>query len=197
MFKKADFKAFDEPTLDGRMKLIQTVIDPEFEDFAEKALPILKEDGQDWVAHVAKHRMRTTNPPENTWVAFAPNPRGYKMMPHFELGLWEDHLYFYLAVEANMKPKETATISKKLAEIAPLVAKLPDDFVISQDHMVNQTWDLNQYDDSVARYQKVKASEVLIGRQFYLDNPLMGTPELEQTLLETLKELIPLYEKLR
>ena len=37
--------------------------------------------------HVAKHARRSVNPPIDTWVAFAPNKRGYKMLPHFQIGL--------------------------------------------------------------------------------------------------------------
>ncbi|CAK8053526.1 DUF1054 family protein [Eupransor demetentiae] len=197
MFTKSDFDVFQDPTLDGRMDKIRKIIDPKFEEFAEKALPILKEDGQDWYAHVAKHRMRKTYAPDNTWVAFAPNKRGYKMMPHFELGLWEDNLYFYLAIEENMKPKALPEIGAKLVDLSQAVAALPSDYTLSGNHMVNENQDLPNYDAMVERYVKVKASEVLIGLKVDKDSDLFGTPALEEDLLQALRTLLPLYEKLR
>lgn len=156
MFNEEDFAVFNDPTLDGRMDKIRRVVDPKFEAFADLALPILKEDGQDWYAHVAKHKMRKTYAPDNTWVAFAPNKRGYKMMPHFELGLWADNLYLYLAVEENMKPKDLADIMPKLEAIAADVAALPADYTLSLDHMVNANQPTARYAEAVARYQQVK-----------------------------------------
>ncbi|MDD9138629.1 DUF1054 family protein [Fructobacillus sp. CRL 2054] len=200
MFQKSDFDIFNDQTLDGRMDKVRKVIDPKFEAFAAAAMPILMADGRPWVAHVAKHKMRKVNPPENTWVAFAPNKRGYKMEAHFELGLWDDHLYFYLAIEENMKKTKAdgPVLAEKLRGIANMVADLPDDYVLSQDHMANNRHALDEYDAIVDRYGKVKASEVLIGRQIPKDSPLLNddTDQLENFLLETLKELLPLYEKL-
>ena len=160
MFNAQDFDIFDEPTLSGRMTAIRDVIDPKFEQAAAVLLPILATDGQHWTAHIAKHLRRTTNAPDNTWVAFAPNKRGYKMMPHFELGLWADHLYLYLAVEENMKPQQTPDIVAKLQRAREQVAQLPAGYVLSADHMVNATQPLTlaAYDDLVARFAAVRHS---------------------------------------
>lgn len=200
MFKKEDFAIFDEQTLDGRMAKIRSVIDPKFEAFAEQALPILKADGRPWVGHVAKHKMRKVNPPENTWVAFAPNKRGYKMEAHFELGMWDDHLYLYLAVEENMKKskEDGPMIALKLQQIEPLVKALPKDYVISENHMVKSRLPLEEYAQKVRRYAKVKSAELLIGRQIPVDSPLLNnqSDQLSAFLLTTLKELLPLYEEL-
>ncbi|CAH1850931.1 DUF1054 family protein [Convivina intestini] len=197
MFTNSDFDVFLALDLEGRMEKIRAIIDPKFEAFANKALPILQTDGQEWYAHVAKHRMRKTNAPDNTWVAFAPNKRGYKMMPHFELGLWADNLYLYLAVEENMKPAQLATIGPKLREITDLVAQLPNDFVLSQNHMVNENQPLTAYEDLVERYQQVKASEILIGIKINQGDVRFGDTQLEADLLAVLKTLLPLYQKLR
>lgn len=197
MFKDADFDVFDDPTLDGRMEGIRNVIDPTFEEFAEKALPILAADGQEWYAHVAKHIMRKTNPVDNTWVAFAPNKRGYKMMPHFEMGMWEDHVYLYVAVEENMKPKQTEDIVAKLHDVTELVANLSDDFSISQQHMINANVALDQYDATVARFEKVKSAEVLVGVRINRGDERFGTAKMEEDLLVALKALLPIYHGLK
>lgn len=197
MFKDTDFNVFDDPTLDGRMDGIRNVIDPTFEEFAEKALPILAIDGQDWYAHVAKHAMRKTNPVDNTWVAFAPNKRGYKMMPHFEMGMWADHVYLYLAVEENMKPKQTEEIVPKLRNVAGLVEKLPSEFLISQQHMINANVPLNQYEATVDRFAKVKSAEFLVGVRMNRGDSRFGTEQMEKDLLKALEALLPIYEALK
>ncbi|WP_288845888.1 DUF1054 family protein [uncultured Fructobacillus sp.] len=197
MFNQQDFLVFDDPTLDGRMNKIRAIIDPKFVAFADLALPILKEDGQDWYAHVAKHKMRKTNAPDNTWVAFAPNKRGYKMMPHFELGLWADNLYFYLAVEENMKPKDLAEIVPKLRAVASQVTQLPSEYCLSLNHMVNENQELANYVNAVERYEKVKAAEVLVGLKIPAESSLMGQEKLTETLIQALQTLLPIYEKLR
>ncbi|WP_367300618.1 DUF1054 family protein [Leuconostoc carnosum] len=197
MFEASDFEIFDEQTLAGRMALIRDVIDPKFEQFAEIALPILNQDGQSWFAHIAKHLRRTTYAPDNTWVAFAPNKRGYKMMPHFELGIWADHIYLYLAVEENMKPKQTAPIVSKLNDVSPMIANLPEQFVISQDHMVNQNVPLSAYEATVSRFENVKHSEVLIGIKIMRGDAYLGTSAVTEKLISALKTLLPIYEKLK
>ncbi|MBS9335081.1 DUF1054 domain-containing protein [Fructobacillus sp. M1-13] len=200
MFQKSDFAIFDDPTLAARMDKIRRIIDPKFEAFAEEAQPILQADGRQWVTHVAKHKMRKVHPPKNTWVAFAPNKRGYKMEPHFELGLFDDHLYLYLAIEENMKKEKTdgPRIALALDRLADAVSALPADFVLSTDHMVNNQHAKDEYQAIVKRFGKVKAAEVLIGRQIKKDAPLLNerANELPAFLLATLKELLPLYERL-
>lgn len=197
MFKDTDFNVFDDPTLDGRMDKIRSIIDPTFEEFAAAALPILLADGQEWYAHVAKHIMRKTNPVDNTWVAFAPNKRGYKMMPHFEMGMWADHIYLYVAVEENMKPKQTAEIVPKLQAVAPLVTGLSNEFSISQQHMINANVPLEEYAATLERFEKVKSAEVLVGVRIDRGDARFGTEKLQEDLLVALKALLPIYEGLK
>lgn len=197
MFTDADFLVFNDPTLDGRMDKIRATLDPKFEKISDPMLKILETaTGEAWYAHVAKHRMRTLNAPDTTWVAFSTNKRGYKMLPHFELGFWDDNLYLYLAVESNMKPKQTDVIYPKLQALAKEVAKLPKEFVLSQNHMVNQTEPLTEYAEIVEQFKKVKALDVLVGVKIERGDARFGTPKLDDDLLQVLKTLIPLYEKL-
>lgn len=199
MFNAQDFDIFDEPTLSGRMTAIRDVIDPKFEQAAAVLLPILATDGQHWTAHIAKHLRRTTNAPDNTWVAFAPNKRGYKMMPHFELGLWADHLYLYLAVEENMKPQQTPDIVAKLQRAREQVAQLPAEYVLSADHMVNATQPLTlaAYDGLVARFAAVRHSEVLIGLTIPRDDDRLKDDRSVEVLSTAVKTLLPIYQVLK
>ncbi|ANZ57686.1 hypothetical protein BGL34_04180 [Fructilactobacillus lindneri] len=197
MFTDSDFLVFTDPTLSGRMEKIRATIDPKFEKMAVPMLRVLEAaTGEAWFDHVAKHRMRTTNAPDTTWVAFSTNKRGYKMLPHFELGFWHDNLYLYLAVESNMKPKQTDVIYPKLKALGKLVEQLPSYFVLSQNHMVNQTLPLSEYSQVVEQFKKVKALDVLIGIKIERGDKRFGTSALDDDLEQTLKTLLPLYEKL-
>ena len=60
--------------------------------------------GETFYAHVAKHA-RKCKSPVDTWVAFAPNKRGYKMLPHFQIGLFKDHLFLMFGVMHEGKDK--------------------------------------------------------------------------------------------
>src|SRR5690625_5408059 len=76
------------------MTAIQERIQPKFKKIGEA----LTEDvramvGSDMHLHIAKHARRTVNPPNDTWMAIAGNKRGYKKHPHFQVGLWDDHLF--------------------------------------------------------------------------------------------------------
>lgn len=198
MFTDSDFLVFDDPTLDGRMDKIRATLDPKFEKISVPMLKILETaTGEKWYAHVAKHRMRTLNAPDTTWVAFSTNKRGYKMLPHFELGFWNDNLYLYLAVESNMKPKQTDVIYPKLQSLASDVAKLPKEFVLSQDHMENKTALLTEYTEIVEKFKNVKALDVLIGVKIERGDSRFGTKAIDDYLMKVLKTLIPLYEKLK
>ena len=49
-------------------------------------------------AHVAKHARRTVNPPDDTWVAFALDKRGYKKHCHFKVAVSRDRVRFLFEV---------------------------------------------------------------------------------------------------
>lgn len=193
MFTQQDFQTFATPMpLHERMEYIQTIIGPKFESFAQAALPILETDGQVWTPHIAKHLRRTAYPPDNTWVAFAPNKRGYKMMPHFELGIWEDNAYLWLAVLENMKPNQA--LAAHLETLVPDFLALPSHYVLSVDHMTNAVQPLTAAPDVIARYGEVKRSEVLVGLRL---SPEEVAVEGQAQFLTALEVLLPLYEKIR
>lgn len=196
MFEDSDFNIFNVDSLEGRMQLIKTVIDLKFELAAKAILPILNASGQTWYAHVAKHLRRTTNAPDNTWVAFSPNKRGYKMMPHFELGIWSDHVYIYLAVEENMKPKHTVEAVEKLLTAQTAVSELPSDFVISLDHMVNVSHQLSvtAYGEAITRFSEIKHSEILIGMKLSRGDSRFESGKDLLAITEVIENLLPIYE---
>jgi uncharacterized protein YktB (UPF0637 family) len=87
-FSPADFKVFDIEGFQPRMAAIKTRIRPKLEAIGRDLLPEVARiaDGAAF-AHVARHARRTVNPPDDTWVAFALDKRGYKKHCHFKVAV--------------------------------------------------------------------------------------------------------------
>src|SRR2546422_685584 len=87
-FTPADFKVFDIDGFKPRMDAIKTRIRPKLEAIGRDLLPdVARIAGDTAFAHVARHARRTVNPPEDTWVAFALDKRGYKKHCHFKVAV--------------------------------------------------------------------------------------------------------------
>ena len=63
--------------------------------------------GEVFYPHVAKHARRSVNPPKDTWVAFATNNRGYKMLPHFQIGLLKTNYLSCMVLCTKQKIKRS------------------------------------------------------------------------------------------
>jgi uncharacterized protein YktB (UPF0637 family) len=82
------FEVFQIPDFDGRMAAIRREVTPRLEALGRLLAPDLSRLLEEPVyPHVAKHLRRRVNPPDDTWVAWGPSPRGYKATPHFEAGV--------------------------------------------------------------------------------------------------------------
>ena len=70
------------------MQQIHTRLRPKLEALGHSLLPgVSRATGSPAYAHVARHARRTVNPPDDTWVAFGPDLRGYKKHPHFKVAV--------------------------------------------------------------------------------------------------------------
>ncbi|MGH7394778.1 MAG: DUF1054 family protein, partial [Candidatus Methylomirabilales bacterium] len=87
-FSAKDFEVFTIPDFVGRMGGIRAQIQPKLLALGEVLAPALaRQVGGDLFAHVAKHMRRTVNPPEDTWVAFGPEKRGYKKAQQLKVAI--------------------------------------------------------------------------------------------------------------
>lgn len=85
-FTKKDLEIFDVGNFADRMQLIQDTIRPKLAKLGELLQPQLSRTvAQEMHPHVAEHARRTVNPPFETWVAFGPDPKGYKSHVHFTI----------------------------------------------------------------------------------------------------------------
>lgn len=196
-FNQQDFDVFKIASLEGRMKAIQERIQPKFKLMGDELVDYLSTKlGNEMFVHIAKHARRTVNPPNDTWTAFSHNPRGYKMTPHFQIGLWDDRVFVWLAYIYEL-PNKQDMAKKFIDHTEDLQDMLPNDYDISMNHMKKSDEQLKDIDLSktLNRFRDVKSAELLLGKQFYSDNDVLKDGD---TFLQTVKsiydQLIPIYQ---
>ena len=194
-FEQKDFDTFLIDGLAARMEAIQTRIQPKFQDIGtELTSDLSMKLGNEVYLHIARHARRTVNPPNDTWLAIADNKRGYKQHPHFQVGLFDDHLFIWLALIYELPNKQN--IAKAFLQNYDAIKQLPQDFVVSLDHMKKDSIPLDELKEThLERFRDVKKAEFLIGRHLDTDDDLVRDGnKLVQTIKDTYEELIPLYQ---
>lgn len=190
------FDTFHMEGLAERMEAIQTRIQPIFKRIGDALIDDMTAlIGSEMYVHIAKHARRTVNPPNDTWMAFAGNKRGYKKHPHFQVGLFDDHLFIWLAFIYEL-PNKANIASTFLQHIDEIDIIIPDDFVISLNHLKKDAVKKEDIDLEAAlmRFHEVKKAEFLIGRHIKSTDPILKDEEALLTCIkETFQTLIPLY----
>ncbi|MFD2443367.1 YktB family protein [Bacillus sp. CGMCC 1.16607] len=199
-FTNEDFDVFTIEGFEARMAELKTRIRPKLEALGMHFTPTLSSiTGDEMFPHVAKHARRTINPPKDTWVAFSKNPRGYKMLPHFQIGLWETHLFIWFAViyEAPQKAEIASKFEKKITMIQK---QIPSHFMWSDDHMkpgatLHSKLGRKGVQELFQRVQTVKKAELLCGRHFSKEEVVqMSSSDLLKEIENTFITLLPLYK---
>ncbi|WP_077601042.1 YktB family protein [Oceanobacillus sojae] len=194
-FIKEDFQTFLIDGLDERMEAIQNRIQPKFQVIGEDLVSFLSEKtGQELYLHIAKHARRTVNPPKDTWLAIADNKRGYKKHPHFQVGLFDDHLFIWLALIYELPNKQK--IAQNYLNSFNEIKSLPESFVVSLDHTKKDSISLEELSQKdLERFRDVKKAEFLIGKHLSYDDPILqNDKELFAAITETYEQLLPLYQ---
>lgn len=199
-FTNEDFDVFLIDGLEARMVALKEKIRPKLDSLGEYFAPALTVlTGDEMFAHTAKHARRTKNPPNDTWVAFANNPRGYKMLPHFQIGLWKTHLFVWFAVIYEAPNKEV--FGRKFEEhLDKIIRLIPGDFVWSVDHtktsaVKHQELSKRQLQQYFQNLQKTKKAEILCGVQIDRSTAVMMKPdELAEKCERVFTTLADLYK---
>ncbi|WP_242143547.1 MULTISPECIES: YktB family protein [unclassified Bacillus cereus group] len=199
-FQSADFAVFSVDGLERRMNAIKTHIQPKLETLGEQFSHYLSDQtGEPFFYHVAKHARRKVNPPNDTWVAFSTNKRGYKMLPHFQIGLWGTHAFIYFGLIYECPQKEVAAHAL-LEHLNDLKTNIPNDFVWSIDHtkpdvLPHDTLESKDLQKIIERLATVKKAELLVGIHIAPEEFSSMTNEQFQTKIEsTIHSLLPLYK---
>src|SRR5699024_2397780 len=97
-FKQSDFDVFTIEGLDERMTAIQEKIQPKFQQIGNLLVDEVSAIvGSELYFYIANHASRSVNPTKDAGLASCGNKRGYKKHPHFQVGLWDDRLFIWLA----------------------------------------------------------------------------------------------------
>lgn len=200
-FTTNDFSVFHIAGLNERMTGIIEQIRPKFQRIGEQlTAEISPLAGNEMYLHIAKHARRTVNPPNDTWLSLCANKRGYKAHPHFQLGLFDDHLFIWLALIYEV-PNKRNIATAYLKDLDELIALVPDNYVVSLDHMKKEATPVSELDAEdwkklLTRFRDVGKAELLIGQHLTPDNPIVAD---EQALISlaasTYEQLMPLYKK--
>ena len=194
-----DFNVFTIEGLDQRMAALQQKIQPKFKELGDHFSHTLSTHGKgEFFPHVAKHARRTVNPPKDSWVAFAPAKRGYKALPHFQIGLWGTHLFIVLAIIYENPDKKG--IAERLEKKLEVLTSLPNDFIVSGDHMKPDVDLISEVRTEglkklLERLQTVKKAEFLVGRHLSKEDAAeMTEQQFYNFATDTFNYLLPVYD---
>jgi uncharacterized protein YktB (UPF0637 family) len=199
-WEKEDFDVFATEGLEERMEALKAHTRIKLTQLGDDFAPLLTEiAGEEMFPHVAKHARRKTNPPNDSWVAWSKNPRGYKMYPHFQIGTWGTHAFiqFGIIYESPMKGVFAEGMLKQLDEIK---RTLPPDYLWYPDHMNPQGLvmaDMTQedYERIAHRLANQKNGEVMIGVNVPRAKAVKMSPKkFVNHATETFRTLAPLYK---
>jgi len=194
-----DFDVFYIEGLENRMTALQNIVQPKFFQLGDYFSNVLSGHGTgEFYPHVAKHARRTVNPPTDSWVAFAPAKRGYKALPHFQIGLWGTHLFIVIAVIYENPNKKT--IAERFKNDLSALTSLNNDFIISGDHMKPDAELISEIGDEgvlkvLDRLYDVKKAELLVGKHLPREDAInMTEKEFFDYTQKTIDELLPIYD---
>ncbi|MGX7419445.1 YktB family protein [Carnobacterium gallinarum] len=197
-FTQEDFDVFKIEGLENRMAAIREQIQPKFRELATMFaadLAVELNEEEPLFVHIAQHIRRTKNAPADTWCAIGGDKRGYKKYPHFQLGIYEDHLFIWLAFIDN--PRYEKEMAQTLLQNQALFADIPEDYVVSLDHHFPTVTPIKEVDleKGLTRWHDVKKAEFLIGREIWSDAAILADPNATQAfILTTYKTLLPIYQ---
>ena len=201
-FTSSDFKIFDLTGFQPRMAAIRAQIRPKLEALGADLLPDLSRiTGGETFGHVAKHARRTVNPPDDTWVAFGPDKRGYKKHCHFKVAISRRCVRFLFEAgpEYADKKKWVGAWKKNTGRLAAALRKAK-----------GLTWFKNEHDEEPAAILADLTSEEVArlgdeltrtrDGQFVLgllvsesDATKWGSEEYRKAAIATFEALAPLY----
>ena len=202
-FTAKDFQVFAIPAFEGRMAAIRQKILPKLLTLAEEMGPEMRRIlGGDVYAHVAKHARRTVNPPSDTWVAFGPDKRGYKMTQHFKAAISRHCVRFLFEIgpEYATKTKWTRTWQVHADQVIPVLQKGRGIGWFKNEHDEEPAAELkdmtpDQIRDLAKELTRRKDGQIVFGRRVVQGDAIdLASTALEKEALITFATLLPLYK---
>ena len=190
VFSPDDLAVFTIPEFSARMEAVRGQIHPKLSELgAELSEPLSAQAGEPLHPHVAKHARRTKNPPEDTWVAFGPNSRGYKAYPYLGIAVSRFGVHVQLVAKAEAWELRPAMADRLDAVRPPVVLGnfWNWDFRAAPDEQVADSpfWDARLHK------MRLKTGGLDIGRTLPTEE---SDPE---QLLARMDDLVDIYRTLR
>ena len=201
-FRPADFKVFEVKGFQTRMAEIRQHIRPKLEALGQSLAPAIgRTTAADAFAHVAKHARRTVNPPDDTWVAFGPDPRGYKKHPHFKVAVSRHCVRFLFEIgpEHADKKRWAAAWTKSGSKLGPVLRGLKGLAWFKNEHDEEPAvWLADLSADGFAgladELTRRRDGQIVIGKKVEAsDAARWSDAEYRAAALETFRALAPLY----
>jgi uncharacterized protein YktB (UPF0637 family) len=201
-FGAADFKVFDVDGFQPRMGEIRVRIRPKLETLGRSLAPALARSlGGETFAHVAKHARRTVNPPDDTWVAFGPDRRGYKKHCHFKVAVSRRCVRFLFEIgpEHADKKRWSAAWKKNAGKLAPVLRRMKGLAWFKNEHDETPVAALGDMSpDELAamadEISRTRDGQLVLGRVVAAEEAARWTEAQYRTAaLETFRALVPLY----
>src|SRR5699024_4660980 len=164
---EADFNVFTHDSLEKTMEELKQHARKKLEHLGDYFTDYVTEiTGNTHYSHVAQHARRKVNPPIHSWVAFATNKRGYKIVPLFLIELLKDHAscQYGISYKPSARSPAAALWNPQIEDIL----SLGDNYFITKNHMKPEKLfikDLNEADikKAIDRLSTVKSGELMIG----------------------------------
>ena len=190
-FYATDFKVFNETGFRTRMAAIRARIRPKLEAVGHSLAPaVSRATAGETFAHVARHARRTINPPDDTWVAFGPDARGYKKHCHFKVAISRHAVRFLFEVgpEHGDKKRWAAAWKRNAPRLGPVLRRVK-----------GLAWFKNEHDDEAAapladELTRTRDGQFVLGRTVPAEQAARWTEaQYRDAALETFRALAPLY----
>jgi len=184
------------------MEEIRTRIRPKLEAFGKSVTPgVARCAGGETFAHVAKHARRTVNPPDDTWVAFGPDARGYKKHCHFKVAVSRGAVRFLFEAgpEYAGKKRWAASWKRQGPKLAPVLRRAKGLAWFKNEHDEAPAAALaDMSSDDVARLGdelvRTRDGQVVLGRAVPAQEAARWKPrDYARAARETFQLLAPLY----
>jgi uncharacterized protein YktB (UPF0637 family) len=201
-FNGADFKVFDVQGFRPRMEEIRGRLRPKLEAMGHSLLPAVgRATGAPAFAHVARHARRTVNPPDDTWVAFGPDQRGYKKHCHFKVAVSRRCVRFLFEIgpEHDDKKRWAAAWKRSAGKLGPVLRRVHGLAWFRNEHdeepgapLADLTPDrLAALADELIR---TREGQLVLGRVVPAEEAARWTEaQYRAAALETFRMLAPLY----
>jgi len=198
----ADFRAFDIKGFAPRMRELRARLKPKLEAIGNSLAPaVAHATAADAYAHVAKHARRTVNPPDDTWVAFGPEARGYKKQCHFKVAVSRRCVRFLFEVgpEHADKKRWAAAWRKNATRLGPVLRRVRGLGWFENEHDERPALMLADLDaDGLAALAeellRTRDGQFVLGRAVPAEQAAHWTEaQYRAAALETFRPLAPLY----